>query len=83
LYRRFKILTTKPQNQEGQIKQTIKLLNVDISNISKAELLSQLEQGIVFTPNVDHLIKLQRDQEFLQAYEIATYKICDSKVLLL
>jgi len=60
----------------------IKVLNIWLDNLSKAELLSQLDSGIVFTPNVDHVMKLQKDQEFLKAYSIADFKLCDSQILI-
>ena len=63
-------------------KKKVTILNVDIDNISKLDFLEQLEYGVVFTPNVDHLIKLQRNYEFLSAYAIADYKICDSTILM-
>ena len=60
----------------------VKLLNVDVDNLPASELLEQLKSGIVFTPNVDHIIKLQKDHEFLTAYNIANYKLCDSQILI-
>ena len=60
----------------------VKILNIDIDNISQSELLHSLHQGIVFTPNVDHLMKLQKDNEFLEAYSISDYNICDSQILI-
>lgn len=62
-------------------KQRVKILNIAIDNLSQAELLSQVKHGVIFTPNVDHLIKLQSDRDFLQAYTIADYRVCDSKLL--
>lgn len=59
----------------------IKLLNVSIDNLSQAELLQKLKSGIVFTPNVDHLMKLQDDRDFYDCYNLASYKLCDSKIL--
>jgi N-acetylglucosaminyldiphosphoundecaprenol N-acetyl-beta-D-mannosaminyltransferase len=59
----------------------VKLLNVSIDNLSESELLSKLKSGVVFTPNVDHLMKLQDDQDFFNAYTCASYKLCDSKIL--
>lgn len=59
----------------------VKLLNVSIDNLSESELLSKLKSGVVFTPNVDHLMKLQDDQEFFNTYTCANYKLCDSKIL--
>jgi N-acetylglucosaminyldiphosphoundecaprenol N-acetyl-beta-D-mannosaminyltransferase len=60
----------------------IHILNVSFDNLSMKELLDQLKQGVVFTPNVDHLMKLQRDRVFFQAYMDADYRVCDSQVLM-
>ncbi|MDP8962460.1 MAG: WecB/TagA/CpsF family glycosyltransferase, partial [Cyanobacteriota bacterium] len=59
----------------------VKILNISIDNLSESELLKKLNSGSVFTPNVDHLMKLQDDAEFLKAYDCANYKLCDSKIL--
>jgi len=59
----------------------VKILNLEFDNLSKREFLENLESGVVFTPNVDHLIKLEKDPEFLQAYSISDYNLCDSKIL--
>ncbi|MEB3356221.1 MAG: WecB/TagA/CpsF family glycosyltransferase [Synechococcales bacterium] len=61
----------------------VTILNVPIDNISKADLLRDLKQGgVVFTPNVDHLIKLRKDPEFWAIYQTATYRTCDSQILM-
>jgi len=60
----------------------VKLLNIYIDNLLPSELLEQLKSGIVFTPNVDHIIKLQKDHDFINAYNIANYKLCDSQILI-
>ena len=60
----------------------VKLLNVWIDNLSKAEFLEQIKQGVVFTPNVDQLMKLQNDKQFLSAYNSANYILCDSQILM-
>jgi len=61
----------------------VKILDIPIDNISKSDLLRDLKQGgIVFTPNVDHLIKLRKDSEFRATYRTATYRTCDSQILL-
>ncbi len=61
----------------------VDFLNVSIHNITTAELLQDLNinGGVVVTPNVDHLIKIQSDRELLKAYYHADYRVCDSKVL--
>ncbi|MUG96875.1 WecB/TagA/CpsF family glycosyltransferase [Scytonema sp. UIC 10036] len=60
----------------------VKILNLEIDNVSKAEFLDNLQSGVVFTPNVDHLIHLQKDPEFWQAYNMCDYKVCDSQILM-
>ncbi|WP_058997720.1 WecB/TagA/CpsF family glycosyltransferase [Leptolyngbya sp. NIES-2104] len=60
----------------------VHLLNIGIHNLTMIELLEKLRLGgIVFTPNVDHLMKLQRDPEFYRAYQGVDFKVCDSRVL--
>ena len=63
---------------------TVNLLNVSIDNLSITELFEKLdsEGGVVFTPNVDHLIKLQYDRDFYEAYNQSNYRVCDSKILI-
>ena len=63
---------------------TVNLLNVSIDNLSITELFEKLdcEGGVVFTPNVDHLIKLQYDRDFYEAYNTSTYRVCDSQILM-
>jgi N-acetylglucosaminyldiphosphoundecaprenol N-acetyl-beta-D-mannosaminyltransferase len=58
-----------------------RILNIDIADIHESTLLEQLNKGILFTPNIDHLVKLQTDLEFYNAYMQANFVVCDSKVL--
>jgi len=67
---------------QESVRETVKILNVEIDNLSKQEFLSKLSRGVVFTPNVDHLMKLQHDPEFMAAYQQADYRVCDSQVLM-
>ncbi|MEM7755919.1 MAG: WecB/TagA/CpsF family glycosyltransferase, partial [Planctomycetota bacterium] len=57
------------------------ILNLHIDNLQLLDFLDRLEGGIVFTPNVDHLMKLQREEEFYQAYQMADYTLCDSRIV--
>ena len=59
----------------------IKILNIDILATTQQELLHRLNKGILITPNVDHLIKLQKDKLFYDAYQQAEWVICDSKII--
>lgn len=58
-----------------------RILNIDIFSIRKQELLERLERGALFTPNVDHLVRLQKDKSFYEAYQQAEWVVCDSVVL--
>ena len=46
--------------------------------------MQQLDErgGIVFTPNIDHLMILQKDREFYNAYKMADYRVCDGQILM-
>lgn len=59
----------------------IRILNVDILNITLKQLLERLHEGVVVTPNVTHMLLAQNDREFYHAYQIADWVICDSRVL--
>ncbi|MEM7757312.1 MAG: WecB/TagA/CpsF family glycosyltransferase [Cyanobacteria bacterium P01_A01_bin.40] len=61
----------------------VNILNVPIDNIGMYELLDKLKDGgVVFTPNVDHLVKLRKDREFYQVYLDADYRVCDSQLII-
>lgn len=61
---------------------TVRIGNIDIDSFALDDFLQTLRKGgIVFTPNVDHLMKLQHDLDFYQAYQSADYRVCDSQVL--
>lgn len=57
------------------------MLNIHLCNISQRELLTQFHGGVLFNPNVDHLVRLQTDRELYDAYQQADYIICDSRIL--
>jgi N-acetylglucosaminyldiphosphoundecaprenol N-acetyl-beta-D-mannosaminyltransferase len=61
----------------------VNILNISIDNLTQEELLLLLKTkgGVVVTPNVDHVIKLQKDPEFHHIYHEADYRVCDSQIL--
>ena len=65
------------------MKDRIKILNVEIDNITQKELLAQLNKGVLVTPNVDDIMKHQRDEEFHRYASQAEFCVCDSKIVLL
>lgn len=88
LYREFRkaaLTSTARELQKQQyarLQEQVEILNVPIDNLSISEFLTNLKQGVVFTPNVDHLMKLQKDSEFVEAYSRADFRVCDSQVLM-
>ncbi len=61
----------------------VQILNCNILSLTQKELLERFVQGMLITPNVDHLMKLQKDREFYDVYQKAEWVICDSKILYL
>lgn len=61
----------------------INILNTKIQNLTESELLEQLRKGTLITPNVDQMIKLQKDREFYNIVNKAEWVVCDSKILYL
>lgn len=60
---------------------SVKILNVEIDNITQEELLIQLNKGVLITPNVDQIVKMQSDKEFYEIVRNAEWVVCDSKIL--
>lgn len=73
---------SRSRDFSGKVMRQVNLLNIEIDNLAMIELLEKLRLGgTVFTPNVDHLMKLQHDPEFYRAYQSVDFKVCDSRVL--
>lgn len=60
---------------------SVQILNVRIDNITTEELLRTLKKGVLVTPNIDHLVKCQKQKDFYLAAGRAEYSVCDSRVL--
>jgi N-acetylglucosaminyldiphosphoundecaprenol N-acetyl-beta-D-mannosaminyltransferase len=88
LYRQFRKAALEStarelrKQQYERIQNQVEILNIPIDNLSVSDFLDQLQKGVVFTPNVDHLMKLQKDLEFVKAYSEADFRVCDSQVLM-
>ena len=67
--------------QSAGMIEKVKILNIDILSIRKKELLGCLHEGVVFTPNIDHVVRLQKDRVFYDVYQQADWVICDSMIL--
>lgn len=67
----------------------IKFLNIEIDNITMNECIDRIEELIlkrsnsyVVTPNVDHIVKLQEDKEFMEVYKNADLIVADGMPLI-
>lgn len=60
---------------------SISILNISVLDVDREELLLRLNKGVLVTPNLDHLIKLQHDKEFYECYKKAEWVVCDSQIL--
>lgn len=65
------------------MKKCVDILNIPIQATTRLELLENLKEGVLVTPNVDHIVKLQHDREFYEVYSRADYVVCDSRILCL
>ena len=61
--------------------QHVRVLNANILSITQEDLLRSLQEGVLITPNVDHLVKLQHDRGLYDCYQQAEWVVCDSRVL--
>src|SRR4051812_12045888 len=62
--------------------QRVRLLNVDIDNITMNELLETFREGLLLTVHVDMIMKLQKDREFYELLPHFDVITCDSQILL-
>ena len=65
------------------VLEKVRILNSEIVAATQEELLDELRQGVVVTPNIDHLVKLQEDCELYELYKQTEWVICDSRLLYL
>lgn len=67
----------------------IKFLNTNIDNLTMAETLHEIDKLIqkkncsyVVTPNVDHIVRLEKDEELQKVYKNASLILTDGKPLI-
>jgi exopolysaccharide biosynthesis WecB/TagA/CpsF family protein len=65
------------------INNVVKILNIEMRNITQEDLLKSLDVGVLMTVNVDMLVKMQEDKLFYEIYQNTDWVICDSKILAL
>ena len=63
------------------MRQRVRLLNVDVDNITMDELVDSFRQGLLLTLHVDMIMKLQKDREFYEIVPHFDVVTCDSQIL--
>ena len=61
----------------------VRILNIDIGKVTLSDLLSQMKSGVLVTPNVDQIVKMQSDYEYYDIVRRTEWCVCDSKILYL
>ena len=59
----------------------VQVLNIGIAATTQESLCRDLKEGVLVTPNLDHLVMLQNDYDFYCAYRKAEWVVCDSTIL--
>jgi exopolysaccharide biosynthesis WecB/TagA/CpsF family protein len=60
----------------------VRLLNVDVDDITMEELLDSFDEGMLLTLHVDMIVKLQRDRDFFKILPHFCPITCDSQILM-
>jgi N-acetylglucosaminyldiphosphoundecaprenol N-acetyl-beta-D-mannosaminyltransferase len=59
----------------------VRLLNVDVDDVSMDELVETFRRGVMLTLHVDMIMKLQKDPEFYELLPKFDVVTCDSQIL--
>jgi N-acetylglucosaminyldiphosphoundecaprenol N-acetyl-beta-D-mannosaminyltransferase len=61
--------------------QRVKLLNVEVDDLTMDELVDSFREGLLLTLHVDMIMKLQKDREFFEILPHFDVVTCDSQIL--
>jgi UDP-N-acetyl-D-mannosaminuronic acid transferase (WecB/TagA/CpsF family) len=59
----------------------VRLLNVDVDDITLDELIDSFQEGLLLTVHVDMIVKLQKDRELYELLQQFSPITCDSQIL--
>jgi N-acetylglucosaminyldiphosphoundecaprenol N-acetyl-beta-D-mannosaminyltransferase len=59
----------------------VRLLNIELDDMSMIELLSRFDSGFAWTPNADCMVKLHDDRELWEAVRDADFICADGKIV--
>jgi N-acetylglucosaminyldiphosphoundecaprenol N-acetyl-beta-D-mannosaminyltransferase len=63
------------------MRKQVKILNVEVDNITMDELLDSFREGVLMTLHVDMIMRLQKDREFYEILPQFDVITCDSQIL--
>jgi N-acetylglucosaminyldiphosphoundecaprenol N-acetyl-beta-D-mannosaminyltransferase len=63
------------------MRRKVRLLNVDVDDVTMDELVETFRCGVMLTLHVDMIMKLQKDREFYQLVPKFDIVTCDSQIL--
>lgn len=74
---------TAPPLRTGWLgRPRVRLLNVDVDDLTMDELVDSFREGMLLTLHVDMMMKLQKDREFYEMLPRFDVITCDSQILL-
>jgi N-acetylglucosaminyldiphosphoundecaprenol N-acetyl-beta-D-mannosaminyltransferase len=62
-------------------RKRVRLLNVEVDDLSMQELVDGFQEGLLLTLHVDMIMKLQKDREFYELLPHFDVVTCDSQIL--
>lgn len=71
-----------PESAKLSAYRKVRLLNVDVDDITMDELVENFRHGIMLTLHVDMIMKLQKDAEFFRLLPRFDVVTCDSQILI-
>lgn len=63
------------------MRRRVKLLNVEVDDVTMDELVGSFREGLLLTLHADMIMKLQRDREFYELLPRFDLVTCDSQIL--
>ncbi len=66
---------------DAAVRKRVRLLNVDVDDVTMDELVDGLREGLLLTLHVDMIMKLQHDREFYEMLPQFDVVTCDSQIL--
>ena len=72
----------RPEAGKVSAYRKVRLLNVDVDDITMDELVENFRQGVMLTLHVDMIMKLQKDRDFYQLLPSFDVVTCDSQILI-